>query len=273
MGRRPLVDREVIEHLDSVWSSMAELCADLGDSEWNLPTDCPGWTVRDQVAHVVGTEMSLLGHESPAPAPVRSFVHNELGAANQAWVEFFRELPASEALARFAAITKQRIGDLRGMPGDQLLAESDTFLGRMPYAEFLRVRRMDCWVHEQDIRAAVERPGGLGSNAAGAAVDLLLQPLGYVLAKKVRADEGTVVNLHVHGPVERRRTVQLSDGRGREVEPAADASAVVFVDTTAFARLATGRWDAERAFAEGRVECRGDRELGRALLANLATTP
>ncbi len=267
------MDREVIEHLDSVWSSMAELCADLGESEWNLPTDCPGWTVRDQVAHVVGTEMSLLGHASPAPAPDRSFVHNGLGAANQAWVEFFRQLPASEVLARFTAITKQRIGDLRGMPDDQLGADSDTLLGRMPYEEFLRVRRMDSWAHEQDIRSAVDRPGGLGSNAAGAAIDLLLQPLGYVLAKKVRADEGTVVDLHVHGPVARRRTVQLSDGRGREVEPTAEASAVVLVDTTAFARLATGRWNGERAVSEGRAECRGDRELGRVLVANLATTP
>lgn len=268
-----MVDREVIEHLDSVWTSTAELCADLGESEWQLATDCPGWTVRDQVAHVVGTEMSLLGHASPAPAPDRSFVHNELGAANQAWVEFFRELPVSEVLARFTAITKQRIGELRGMSDDELLAESDTFLGRVPYGEFLRVRRMDSWVHEQDVRAAVDRPGGFGSDAAGAAIDLLLQPLGYVLAKKVRADEGTVVDLHVHGPVERRRTVQLSDGRGREVEPTAEASAVVFVDTTAFERLATGRWEAERAVSEGRVESRGDRELGRALLANLATTP
>lgn len=268
-----MADREVIQQLASVWSSIAELCGDFGEQEWNLPTDCPGWTVRDQVAHVLGTEMSLAGEESPASAADRSVVHNELGAANQAWVESFRELPGTALLGRFATTTKERLESLREMLDHQLAADADTLLGRMPYEEFLRVRVMDSWVHEQDIRTAAERPGGLDSVAAGAAVDLLLQPLGYIVGKKVRPREGTVLGLHVHGPVQRSRAVEFSDGRGRQVEPTRETSAAVSTDTTAFARLAAGRWSAEHALAAGRAEYRGDPEHGRALLENLATTP
>lgn len=268
-----MVDREAIEHLASVWSSTTELCGDFGEQEWNLPTDCPGWTVRDQVAHVLGTEMSLAGAESPGPAADRSVVHNELGAANQAWVESFRELPGAAVLGRFATTTKERLESLRAMPDHQLAADADTPLGRMSYADFLRVRVMDSWVHEQDIRTAVERPGGLDSAAAGAAIDLLLQPFGYVVGKKVRPREGTALGLHVHGPVQRSRVVEFSDGRGRQVEPTRETSAAVSTDTSTFARLAAGRWSAARALAAGRAEHRGDRELGRALLENLATTP
>jgi len=34
--------------------ALAALLADLGDDDWERPTDCPEWTVRDMVAHLVG---------------------------------------------------------------------------------------------------------------------------------------------------------------------------------------------------------------------------
>ena len=33
----------------------------LSDDEWELPTDCPGWTVKDHVSHLIGTERMLQG--------------------------------------------------------------------------------------------------------------------------------------------------------------------------------------------------------------------
>jgi uncharacterized protein (TIGR03083 family) len=49
------------------WMALAEeeyrrllaLLADLGDGDWQRPTDCSEWDVRDLVAHLVGNaEMS-----------------------------------------------------------------------------------------------------------------------------------------------------------------------------------------------------------------------
>jgi uncharacterized protein (TIGR03083 family) len=34
--------------------ALAALLADLGDADWDRVTDCPEWTVRDMVAHLVG---------------------------------------------------------------------------------------------------------------------------------------------------------------------------------------------------------------------------
>jgi len=40
---------DTIGKLEHVWSSLSALGASLTPDEWNLPTDCPGWTVKDHV--------------------------------------------------------------------------------------------------------------------------------------------------------------------------------------------------------------------------------
>ena len=45
----------------------------LSDEEWELPTDCPAWTVKDHVSHLIGTERMLQGlplsEIEPEPSP------------------------------------------------------------------------------------------------------------------------------------------------------------------------------------------------------------
>lgn len=269
-----MVDRDFTDHLQAVWSSLAELGADLDDHEWHLPTDCPGWTVKDQLAHMVGTEELLTGRETPAstdgPPP---HVLNELGSFNEAWVEHYRRTPGPELLSRFVEVTDRRLTALRGMSDDELSAESRSPVGTMRYADFMRIRVLDCWVHEQDIRHATGRIGGLDGPVAETVVDKLLESLGYVVARRVRPPEGAVVTLRLHGPVPRVRTIEVSQGRGKAVDPSAAATCTVATDTTTFVRLATGRWTAEHAIEEGLVEFSHDGTLGRSLVAQLATTP
>ena len=42
-----------VENLAIVWASIDRLCSDLPGSQWELPTGCPGWTVKDQLSHLV----------------------------------------------------------------------------------------------------------------------------------------------------------------------------------------------------------------------------
>jgi hypothetical protein len=50
-----------IENLGIVWASVDRLCSGLPDSQWDLPTGCPGWTVKDQVSQLVDYEARALG--------------------------------------------------------------------------------------------------------------------------------------------------------------------------------------------------------------------
>jgi uncharacterized protein (TIGR03083 family) len=72
------------ENLAAVWASVGRLCSGLPASEWDLPTGCPGWTVKDHVSHLVDYEARALGRPAPRHDPGQlPHVRNELGRANE----------------------------------------------------------------------------------------------------------------------------------------------------------------------------------------------
>lgn len=279
----------VVDQLADTWQRTADLCATFADAEWERPTDCPGWTVRDQLAHLVGTESMLLGRSTPpAPPVVPAHVRNAIGEINEAWVAHFRSRPAAEVLAAFREVTTLRLERLRAMDEAAWMAETPSPIGVVPYRTFMEVRVLDCWLHEQDIRRAVGRPGGLEGPAAEAAIDRLLQTLGYVVGKRTAPPDGTIVRVELTGPVMRTVAVQMRDGRAERIDagdgsgtdgerPTGTTAGIGAADTTlrmdseTFACLCAGRWRAEDVVAAGRAVVAGDVALGRRVLENLAT--
>ncbi len=77
------------------------------------------------------------------------------------------------------------------------------------------MRAFDVWVHEQDLRTALGRPGNLDSPGAHVTRDMLLAALPKVVAKDAGAPRNSAVVFDVHGPLEFLRTVRVDvDGRG-----------------------------------------------------------
>ncbi len=268
-----MIDRAFIDRLEHVWDSLAAVCGELTQHEWACTTDCPGWTVKDQLAHVTGTESWLAGWSEPEIGHRPDHVHNDLGAFNEAWIQHFRDTSTDVLLAQFADVSAARLKALRAMSDEQLQVPTTSPVGTVAYHQFMAIRVMDCWVHEQDIRNAVARPGGLDTDAAEAATDQLLQTLNYIVGKLVRPPEGTAVAMHLDGPVHRRRVLQIRDGRARVADTAPDVLSEVTTDSATFARLATGRWEPGSVLASGAVRLTGDHRIGRSLIENLATTP
>src|SRR3954447_8059547 len=61
MSTNPIDPPGLIRLLDEVWRDIAAGCDGLSTTEWGQPTECPGWNVRDVVAHVIGGERVLVG--------------------------------------------------------------------------------------------------------------------------------------------------------------------------------------------------------------------
>jgi uncharacterized protein (TIGR03083 family) len=267
-------DRTFIDLLDAVWTSIADLCADLTPEQWALPTDCPGWTVQDNLSHLSGTESMLLGRPSPDPAPEGlTHVLNTIGAINEAWVEARRSWPGDKVLAEFVEVTGRRVGALRAMTDEELDAPSSSPIGTVPYATFMNLRVMDCWVHEQDIRRALDRPGHLDGPAVAAAIDRLVASFAFVVGKRVAPPEGTTVVLDMAGPAGRTLAVEIRNGRAEASDPVAAPTVRLDMDAETYACLVCGRWTGQQALDEGRVAVSGDAALADAILANLATIP
>jgi uncharacterized protein (TIGR03083 family) len=261
--------------LVEVWDALAELGAGVTDQEWSLPTPCPGWPISAQYAHVIGTESMLLGRSDPEVDPgEQSHVRNDIGKFNEVWVAALAAETREQVLARLAEVTGERKQALQAMGEEEFSAPSWTPVGKADYRRFMQIRVFDCWVHEQDVRDAVARPGHEEGPVAEQAVDEIVRALGYLVGKKAGAPEGTSVTVELTGPVHRQLHVSVI-GRAQVVETLdGPATSRVELASGAFTRLACGRVDPEAVLggALGGVRISGDEDLGRRLVSSLAFT-
>jgi uncharacterized protein (TIGR03083 family) len=268
-------DRPVVANLATVWQSIDGLLGGLSDKDWDRPTDCPGWTVKDQVSHLIGTESSLLGRPGPPPfVQAPAHVRNPMGQLNEAWVDARRSRPPAQVLAEFREVTAARLVALRSMTDDQMAAVTSGPTGEVPYEEFMRIRVMDNWVHEQDIRRAVGHPGHLAGPVPDASLGRFTSALPFVIGKRAGAPEGTTVVLQLIGPGEQTVAASVTEGRGRPVSGDVDQPTVALTMTPeAYTRLSCGRITAAEALAGGEVRVDGDRTLGERVLAGMSIMP
>ena len=272
---RTVLDKnEILTGLFASWDAIEAVLAALPEDAWQNPTPLPGWTVHDVVAHIVGTEMMLSGAPTPeVDIAGRDHVHNDIGALNERWVEHLRSESPAGMLAKFREITTRRKAMLSSMPIEEWNTVTFTPAGPDSYGRFMRVRVFDCWMHEHDIRDAVGRPATddqLAGPDTPLALDEMASSMGFVVAKKGKAPDGSRVLITLTGPVSREIRVSV-DGRAALVEEFAggvEPTTAITVDGLQFTRLAGGRpLLPERSQS---IDYAGDNEAGARIVKNLA---
>lgn len=272
-----MTDTSPLQHEIDVWwqavNAFADLLDGLSDDEWRLATDLPGWDVHAVAAHTAHLEHLTAGGRHEDVAFERpGYVRSDMGMFTEAGVLARADRSGADLVEEIRTSAARRREQLAAAPPTDPDVPAIGLFGAIGWSTrtLLRNRPLDVWMHEQDVRRAVGRPGGLDSPAAAHVVDYLTESLGYVLAKRLKEAPGTSVALHVEGhePV----TVSVrDDGRGA-VAPGAsrDATATLVVDRETFVLAAGGRrpvaLDAART-----VE--GDEELAGRLLVGMGVTP
>jgi len=262
-----MTDRELVDALEEVWSSMRAVGTELVEGEWSAPTDCPGWTVQDVFAHIVGIEEVSMGHDAPhVDVPDYDHVTSDIGRMNEVWVESMRSMTGSDVLDRFTIVTEARLAELCTLDEAGFGADSWTPAGPGTVRDLIPFRIFDSWVHEQDIRRAVDRPGGLDGTGAAVTLERCVGSMGYVVGKSARAPDGTTVRFDLLEPLARSFSVGVEGGRGSLLDEDPDDPTVTVVTSgDTFVRLACGRATA----TDAEITATGDAELGAAILANL----
>jgi uncharacterized protein (TIGR03083 family) len=270
------VAEPLISLFEDVWDDIAALCDGLTDEQWALPTDCPGWSVQDNVAHMIGTERMLLG-EQPEAAPVEDAPHvrNDIGKANEQWIASYRALTGKQVLDEFRAVTQRRLDALRAMSTADWDREGFTPEGPGPYRLFMAIRVFDCWYHDQDIREALDQPGYFDGPVADLSIERIPpKGLPYVVGKKAGVPAGSTVMFDVTGDPRLVVAVQVPpEGRAVLLETApATATVALLMDRRTFTRLAGGRWNGDKARTAGGLRIEGDQDLGNRVVDNMAFT-
>lgn len=267
-----IVDREeVVAALDEEWDAFVALAGELQPSDWALPTACPGWTVKEQFSHVIAIEAMLLGRPAPDVAlpPDLAHVHNEMGRVNELWAEHYRSVPVTDMLADLGEVLVSRRAALATMTQDDFDAPAMTPAGEDTYGRFMRIRVMDQWIHEQDVRHAAGQPGHLEGRAPRCALAEMKLSLGYAVGKKAGAPKGSSVRFSLTGPVSARIDVVVGD-RAQVVDVIrATPTVTIEVPGDAFIRICAGRVP-EGEGAKLATHIDGDRALGERLLNGLA---
>ncbi|WP_433463685.1 maleylpyruvate isomerase family mycothiol-dependent enzyme [Spirillospora sp. CA-128828] len=251
----------------TVRSALA-LAGTLGDADWARPTDCPGWTVKDQFAHLAGVERDLLGDPGPeVEVPELDHIRNDFGRYLEIAVHARRPVPGPDVAAELADVLERRLAQLPTLDPDRVVMCPDGKEG--PYSRLMKFRAMDCWTHEQDVRRAAGRPGNLDAPAARCFWELLSRGLPLVVARRAKAAPGESVAFAIAGPPDFHVTVGVdANGRGHLSEAAAP-TAELAMDWETYVRLTAGRCTPGDAV----VGTTGDRALSGRVLAAMAITP
>ena len=142
-----------------------------------------------------------------------------------------------------------------------------TPIGPGTVTEFVRIRIMDAWVHEQDIRRALGVPGELESAVAAHAVGRVARAMPFVAARKAQAPDGATVVFHITGPAGQVVPVAIEGGRGSQLESEPVSPTVrITTDVETFACLGCGRWDPAEALSSRKVTVSGDTALGNTIV-------
>jgi uncharacterized protein (TIGR03083 family) len=270
-------DAERLQQYIDTWRVMVAenvtLLRTLDADDWAKPTDLPGWNVRYIAAHLAHLESDLAGNpqtqvdvpEAPhIKGPMNVFTESgPLARADWSTDAIIDELESSAAKRDAMLRTMMPLDPTA--PGDGIAV-----MAGWDWATLLSNRVVDLWMHQQDIRRAVDRPGGLAGPGGAHTLAVFSRSIPYVLGKRVAAPPGTTVVVDITG--EHQATLAATvgdDGRAARLDEAPDVPTTrIGMDFETFIVLSGGRRTPEQVSAT----VTGDTDLGNAMLANLAVT-
>ena len=148
-------------------AELLRICAGLDAGRWDAASGCPGWSVKDVVAHMGALFWAAV---DPAALPDTAGLGTE--AAQEVYVRSRRAMTAAEVLADYTAVSEKALAvldELAGLEAEIPLGDLGTYPGRGLPAAF-------CFDHYTHIRADLFAPRGPLAGPAPASDELRVTP-------------------------------------------------------------------------------------------------
>jgi uncharacterized protein (TIGR03083 family) len=203
-----------------VFARLIETVRGLGDAEWRRATECPGWTVRDMMAHVVGASVLMAVRQLRYGRANKSrFGGNDLDAMNEFQIRLQDQLGNADLVDELERVVEPSIAGRRwrarwlGRASVPVAPGGSTAPGmpdRLTMAELCTITyTRDAWLHRLDIARAID-------------AELIVDPAvdGRVVADVVAdwcSRHGQPVDLNLTGPAG-GRFVQGAGGPALEID-------------------------------------------------------
>lgn len=132
---------------------LGELLAELDDDQWAAQSRCEAWSVRDVVAHLVGTDQFwfLSAQAALAGEPTRFLTAFDPVATPAQMVDHTRDTPPADLLASYRAGVEAFGGVLSGLDDERWEVPAEAPPGHIALRAMAHHALWDAWVHERDI--------------------------------------------------------------------------------------------------------------------------
>ena len=253
---------------------LISLLKGLSDAEWDLPTACPSWSVKDVALHLLGGELGILSWKRDGYSwlpPINSWDHlvHLVNEQNELWVKSTQR------------ISPPLIIDLLKFTGDQVssyfqsldpfaLGDPVDWVSPDPAPVWLDLAReyTERWHHQQHIRDSVGKPGLKDQKFLSPVLDTFILALPRTF-NEVKAENGTSIVINITGSVRKQWTLNFHLGEWRLYEGSAEDHQVFLVieDDVAWRIFSNEISPVE---ARKRVQIEGNQPLGEKVLETVS---
>lgn len=219
--------------------SLVRLLSDLSADDWNRPTACARWTVKDIASHLLGGEVGILSRHRDGYAYSGSpFISWEelvalINSLNDTWVKATSRM-SPRVLCELMKLTGEQVCEYFESLDPYEIGSPVDWAGPEPAAVWLDLAReyTERWHHQQQIRDAVGKPGLKEPRYFAPVLDAFVRALPRTYAE-VDAKDGTLIALTIEGDAGGRWFLLRETGQWRlfiEATQATDAELVIDQD-------------------------------------------
>jgi uncharacterized protein (TIGR03083 family) len=260
----------VVDLFPEILNELLHLLAGLSAEDWQKPTVCPGWSVKDVALHLLGIEVGNLsrrrdGHALDASITNWDELVTFINDWNQNWVQASRRI-SPPLLIDLLEFTGVQLCDYFQVLDPYALGGAVSWAGpeRAPVWLDLAREYTERWHHQQHIRDAVGKPGLKQPRYFAPVLAAFVWALPRAF-RLIAAAENTSVTLTIMGESGGRWSLLREGGEWRLYAGAWDQSNTeVIIDQDAAWRLFTRGLGQGQAMEQMIVK--GDRALGLSVL-------
>jgi len=228
---------DVLPLLPKLHHALLDLLENLTPAEWEQPSPCAGWSVKDLAAHLWGDDLGLLarrrdgcsylppsfsGLDTDDRESLVSFINHN----NTIWVEAARRL-SPQIIVSLLRQSGPQVNTFLGTLDSQAIGEPVHWAGSRPAPVWLDLAReyTERWMHQQHIRQALGRSGLVQAEFFLPLLDSFTRALPHSY-RQTQAAEGTSVTWLMEHPYPFSWTLQRREGEwqlyhGRPESPTA----------------------------------------------------
>jgi uncharacterized protein (TIGR03083 family) len=250
-----------------------ELVEALDPDDWERPTACARWSVRQIVAHVAGSDAGYVKfselkrqNSGRAQRPYRTAGFSKLDALNQIQVDDRKDASPADLITELREMAPKALKNRQRIPAvirrlplpmGLMFPFKQTWV-QIGYLTDLILLR-DLWMHRFDIARATGRPMELTPEHDCRITSLVVRDLTESLPSSLQ-EAGIVYRLT--GPA----------GGSWQIGPGVYPATTLTMDALDFHRVASGRLTAEDAVSQSLISLEGEVELARRVLADTSVT-